>query len=102
MGDEVAVIEQDPLRLPEPLRADRRGAGAVRLDLRFDLLGDGADLAVVAPAGDDEGLGDGENLADLEDDRLFATLGGRRPGRGSCPPSDVRETSLQLGFALPG
>ena len=47
---------------------DPHAAWAAALgDRLLDLVGDGADVAGVAPAGDDEVVADGEHVADLED-----------------------------------
>src|SRR5438105_12639878 len=61
VDDEVPVVEQDPLGVGAPLGAQRGGPSG-RLDLGLDLLSDGEHLAPVGPTGDDEGVGDPQDL----------------------------------------
>src|SRR5581483_3963571 len=79
VDDEVAVVQQHPGSVPQPLGADGPGVALV-LELFLDLLGDRAHLAHVSPAGDHEHLGDADDRADIEDERVRSVLGRRGPG----------------------
>lgn len=86
MDDEGAVVHQDPFGVLEAFDSD--GAIALRLQLLFNLVGDGLILSRVAAVADDENVGDGGDAAEIERlniDRLF--LIGRANG---CEPSVVQ------------
>ena len=72
--DEVAVVEQHPAQIVEPL-GPQRLRSARRRDLAFDLLGDRAHLAGVRSARDDEVIGDREDVTDREHDGIDRLLG---------------------------
>ena len=91
--DEVAVIEQDPRRVIQPLDGPRLDLGLLP-QLLLDLVHDGADLPGVRRTGDDEGVDDADDVSDVEDDGVFALLvvrsacgkPGFRGGVGHVPP----------------
>ena len=93
MHDEVAVIHQHPPGVVGALHAVRGGA-ACRLHALLDLLGDRADEPHVGRAGDDEGVGDPQEVPDVEDDSLLALLARRRPGRLCRPLPSLVQVSL--------
>ena len=85
---DVGVVEQHPAAVALALAADglvRRRARSLLLD-RVD---DGLDLPLVAAGGDDEDVGDGEPLADVDEDDVGGELVGgglrRRSGRARWP-----------------
>ncbi len=65
MHDDIAIVQQDPAGL-------RRAFAAPRADLlglaqvMVDRLQDGVDLAIGAGAGDDKIIGEGRDLADVQ------------------------------------
>ncbi len=78
--DDLAVVDEHPAPVALALAADRLGADLAELVL--DLVDDRLDLAVVGGRGEQEGVGDGELLADVEGDDLLAELVGGRAGGG--------------------
>src|SRR5207248_5384765 len=99
---DVAVVEQYPPGVVESLHAVG-ASGSGRLGALLDLLGDGSHLAGVATTGDDEGIGDGQERAHLQDDRGLALLVGggssrkhrQRPGPVG-PVTESAPESAQL------
>ena len=71
---DLAVVDEHPPAVAFALAAQRLGADLAQLVL--DLVDDRLDLAVVGAAGDQEGVGDGELVADVEGDDLAGELVG--------------------------
>src|SRR3954452_7921977 len=79
VDDDVAVVDQHPPPVALALAPDRLLAGVAELVL--DLVDDRLDLTVVAGGGQQERVGDGELVADVEgDDVLRQLVGGRACG----------------------
>ena len=106
---DLAVVDQHPAAVALALAADRLGADLAQLVL--DLVDDRLDLPVVAAGGEQEGVGDGELLADVEGDevggRACRRPRGRRRGRArgrgrwrSCVLRVVVGVEVVLGDVL--
>ena len=87
--DDVAVVEQHPRAAFAPFLGARSRVGllAQRLLDRFD---DRADLTGIACTGDDEVVGDRDDVADFEDDDVVALLVVGGGGGNECPLRSVR------------
>ena len=95
VDDDVAVVEQHPLLLADALDAARRTAGR-RPDRLLDLVDERAHEPPVGRVEHDEQLGDGEDLADVEDDDVAALLlvGGARGDVATVRASTSRSSSV--------
>jgi acyl-CoA dehydrogenase len=89
---EVAEVHQHPPGVIEALDAER-GRSTGLLDALLHLLGDRPHLPGVGPAGDDEGVGDGQNRPNRQDDAVLTTFGPRGSGGHRAPVSDLIETA---------
>src|SRR5687767_11519190 len=82
MDDDVDVVQQDPAGLAVALAAHRLGAELLVQPL-LDLVDDRLDLAVVGRGGEQEGVRDGQHIADVVcDDVVRELVGGRLSGGG--------------------
>src|SRR5687767_5245770 len=80
MDDDVDVVQQDPAGLAVALAAHRLGAELLVQPL-LDLVNDRLDLAVVGRGGEQEGVRDGQHVADVvRDDVVRELVGGRLRG----------------------
>jgi len=70
--DDVAEIYEDPARRRKPFHSDR--APSLLLACLKDRLRDGLDLTVGGAAADDEEVGDGSQLADIQEDDVVRLL----------------------------
>jgi hypothetical protein len=84
---EVAVIQEHPGGIGQAFDLDRLASQLLQLAL--DLLGDRLDLPDVVAAGDDEGIGDTDDVPDVEHERVGCVLGRRRPGGGDATGAGV-------------
>ena len=80
--DDVAVVEQHPAAVALALAADR--LVPLQAQRLLDRVDDGLDLALVVAGGDDEDVGDGQPVADVDQDDVGGELvgGGLRGGGG--------------------
>ena len=74
--DDLGVVDQHPTAVALALTA--YGLGAELSQGVLDALHDGLDLAVVGPAGDQERVGDGQLVADVEGEEIECPLHGAR------------------------
>lgn len=72
MDHEVAVVDQNPLGVFVTLQAG--GVFAVALELLGDFVADGLDLARVGAGGDEEIVGEGGCLADVQNGNVTCLL----------------------------
>lgn len=88
MCDEVAVVEQDPATLRASLSTD--GLALLRRERLLDLLGDRPDLSLARGRADQEVVGDGQEVADVDDGDVLGLLVGRCSD-GTSDPSEGRQ-----------
>jgi hypothetical protein len=79
---QVAIIHQHPLRVP--IAFDAGGIVAELLELQLDLVRDGLNLASIAASADDEVVGEGADLSDIQRDDVTGLL--RVSGSDGCEP----------------
>jgi len=97
----VAVIEQHPLAVFDAFSPQRAFAG--RLQLALDLVDEGAQVGARRAGGDNEQVGDDEEVGNVKDGGILTLLlrddGNRFPGGfdGLIVGWDVRSSVIQLG-----
>src|SRR5919204_1524042 len=89
VDDDRTKVEQDPVRLGRPLPGDR--PNAIAPEQLQDAVGDGIDLALRAAGADDEVVGEGGQLAELEQHDVGRLL---VLGRLDDPSSDLQRRSF--------
>jgi len=102
MHHEVAVVEKHPAGVVQTFNTTRR-APSRRLDVKLDLLSDGANLAHVASTCDHEVIGYSEQLSDVENNGLLRRLRGSGASRneGVIEAQRDREALLPAGHGEP-
>lgn len=71
MGDDTAIVDQDPARLGSSFTAWDQ---FVLLECFLNIIGDGAELAVALSGCDDEKIGERRNLVGVEQQDVFTLL----------------------------
>jgi hypothetical protein len=98
---EVAVVEEHPLAVLDALTPKR--TLAVGLQLALDLVDEGAQVRARRTGGDDEQVGDYEEVGNVQDGGIFTLLlddgGNRFPSGfdGLIVGCDARSSLIQLG-----